>query len=280
MVDDVTVACVQMNSGPEIEENLVQAAELVKSAALQGAEFIATPENTDFIRKDPTLTLQTAMSDTEHPGVPVFSELAKSLKIWLLIGSMKIKVSETHLVNRSFLFRPTGQLLASYDKIHLFDVALQNGEKHQESDTTMSGHKAIVANTDWRKLGMSICYDLRFPYLYRTMAQKGAEMIAVPSAFTEFTGKAHWESLLRARAIETGSYIIAPAQCGSHEGGRKTHGHSMIIGPWGQVFNERQENTPGVITWKLDFLNVTKARHSVPSLMHDRQFDFYQTKNL
>ena len=280
MVDDVTVACVQMNSGPSIEENLVQAGQLIEEAARQGAELVCTPENTDYMRKNADLTLESAYDATKHPGIPVFSELAKANKIWLLIGSMKIKVSDKHIVNRSFLFRPTGSLVASYDKIHLFDVSLQNGEKHNESDTTEAGTKAVVTNTDWRKLGMSICYDLRFPYLYRTMAQKGAEMIAVPSAFTAYTGSAHWEALLRARAIETGSYIIAPAQCGRHEGGRETHGHSMIVGPWGQVFNERQENTPGVITWKLDFLNVTKARHSVPSLMHDRQFDFYQTKNL
>jgi len=280
MVDDVTVACIQMNSGSKIQENLVQAGELIEKAARDGAEIVITPENTDFIRKDARLTLESALSDSEHPGIPVFSELAKANKIWLLIGSMKIKVSDTHLVNRGFLFRPTGQLVASYDKIHLFDVALQNGEKHQESDTTMPGYKAVVANTDWRKLGMTICYDLRFPYLYRTMAQRGAEMIAVPSAFTAYTGKAHWETLLRARAIETGSYILAPAQCGRHEGGRQTHGHSMIVGPMGQIFAQREEDTPGIISWKLDFLNVTKARHSIPSLQHDREFDFYQTKNL
>ncbi|MEM7617897.1 MAG: carbon-nitrogen hydrolase family protein [Pseudomonadota bacterium] len=280
MVDDVKVACIQMNSGSDIEENLVEAGKLIQGAARDGAELIMTPENTDFIRKDNELTLKTAKNDDEHPGIPFFSELASKNRVWLLIGSMKIKVSATHVVNRSFLFRPTGQLMASYDKIHLFDVALQNDEKYKESDFVEPGAKAVVASTPWRKLGMTICYDVRFPYLYRTMAQAGADMIAVPSAFTEFTGKAHWETLLRARAIETGSFVMAPAQGGEHEGGRKTYGHSMIIDPWGNIMAHKEDYDPGFITADLDFLKVTKARFSVPSLMHDRKYDFYQTKNL
>jgi len=280
MVDDVKVACVQMNSGPDIEDNLLQAGKMIEQAALEGAEFVLTPENTDFMRATDQETLSTALSDDEHPGIPFFSELARKNKIWILVGSMKIKVSDNKVVNRSFLFRPTGQLMASYDKIHLFDVSLQNGENYSESDSVQPGNKAVVASTPWRKLGLSICYDVRFPSLYRMMAQHGAEMMAVPAAFTEFTGKAHWETLLRARAIETGSYVLAPAQGGVHEGGRRTYGHSMIIDPWGTVLTAKEDDTPGIITRKLDFLNVTKARHSLPSLKHDREFDFYQTKNL
>jgi predicted amidohydrolase len=280
MVDDVKVACVQLNSGPEITDNLKQAGEWIAKAARDGAEFILTPENTDFMRKDAASMLETALDDESHPGIPFFSELARELKIWLLIGSMKIKVSETHVVNRSFLFRSTGQLVATYDKIHLFDVDLPNGEKHRESDSVEAGTKAVVSNTPWRKLGMTICYDLRFPYLYRTMAQKDASMIAVPSAFTALTGEAHWETLVRARAIETGSFVLAPAQCGKHEGDRKTHGHSMIVSPWGKILAEKKEDEPGFIMANLDFLNVTKARFSVPSLKNDREYDFYQTKNL
>ncbi len=280
MVDDVKVACVQMNSGPDIEENLLQAGKLIEQAAREECGFVLTPENTDFMRHDAQATLKTALDDDTHPGIPFFSEIARKNKIWLLIGSMKIKISETHVVNRSFLFRPTGQLMASYDKIHLFDVSLQNGEQYKESDTVQPGTRAVVANTPWRNLGMTICYDVRFPSLYRTMAQKGAEMIAVPAAFTEFTGKVHWETLLRARAIETGSYILAPAQGGKHEGGRKTYGHSMIIDPWGRVMAVKEDDTPGIVTWKLDFLNVTKSRFSLPSLTHDRTYDFYQGKNL
>ena len=280
MVDDVNVACVQMTSGPSIEENLLQAGKLIEQAANAGAEFVLTPENTDFMRKNSDLMIETALDDNTHPGIPFFSEVARKNKIWLLIGSMKIKVSDTHVVNRSFLFRPTGQLMASYDKIHLFDVALQNGETHRESDNVQPGTKAVVAGTPWRKLGMSICYDVRFPALYRKMAQEGAEMLAIPAAFTEYTGKAHWETLLRARAIETGSYVLAPAQGGKHEGDRMTYGHSMIIDPWGKILARQEDDQPGVISYKLDFLNVTKARFAIPCLKHDREFDFYQSKNL
>ena len=280
MVDDVKVACIQMNSGPDIQENLVESGKLIQQAARDGADFILTPENTDFMRKSNELMLETALDDNSHPGIPLFSEMASKHRVWLLIGSMKIKISNTHVVNRSFLFRPTGQLMASYDKIHLFDVALTNGEKHKESDHVQAGTKAVVASTPWRKLGMAVCYDVRFPYLFRTMAQADAEMIAVPAAFTEFTGKAHWETLLRARAIETGSFILAPAQGGEHEGGRKTFGHSMIIDPWGNIMAHKDDAEPGIISANLDFLKVTKARFSIPSLKHDREYDFYQTKNL
>lgn len=277
-MSSVKVACIQMNSGPDIEENLKQAGHLIRDAAKDEAAFIVTPENTDFMRESAELTIETALEANKHPGIPFFSFLAKELKVWILIGSMKIKVSDTHVVNRSFLFRDTGQLVASYDKIHLFDVDLPTGEKHRESASTLSGDKAVVVNTPWKKLGMSICYDVRFPYLYRTMAQKGAEMMAVPAAFTAHTGQAHWETLLRARAIETGSFVIAPAQCGEHEGGRKTYGHSMIIGPWGTVLEEKKENSIGFITRQINFIDSVKARAAVPSLEHDRAYDFYKIK--
>lgn len=272
------VACVQMNSGPDIDSNLKQAGTIIRDAARDEADFIATPENTDFMRLDAPSTIETALSADKHPGIPFFSFLAKELKVWLLIGSMKIKVDENKVVNRSFLFRDTGQLIASYDKIHLFDVDLPNGESHRESDSVLPGNKAIVVPVADRKIGMSICYDLRFPYLYRTLAQKGAELMTVPAAFTEHTGQAHWEVLLRARAIETGSFVVAPAQVGEHEGGRKTYGHSMIVGPWGQVLAEKTDDTPGFIARKIDFLDSVKARAAIPSLKHDRAFDFYKTK--
>lgn len=277
-MSEVKVACVQLNSGPDIEENLKQAAILIRDAARDGAEFIATPENTDFMRKTNQETLETARDTDSHPGIPFFSFLAKELKVWLLIGSMKIKVSDTKVANRSFLFTDTGLLKATYDKMHLFDVKLPNGEEHQESAHVEAGAKAIVLPTPWKNLGMSICYDVRFPYLYRAMAHKGAEMMTIPAAFTAHTGQAHWETLLRARAIETGSFIIAPAQCGEHEGGRQTYGHSMIVGPWGQILAEKTQDTPGFIARKINFLDVTKARVAIPSLQHDREFDFYKTR--
>ncbi len=275
----VKVACIQLNSGPDIEENLKQAGALIRDAAKDECEFIATPENTDFMRKTSALSVETALEANKHPGIPFFSFLAKELSVWLLIGSMRIKVSDNQVVNRSFLFRDTGQLVASYDKIHLFDVSLPNGEDYRESDHVLPGEKAVIINTPWRKLGMSICYDIRFPQLYRSMAQNGAEIMAVPAAFTAHTGAAHWETLLRARAIETGSFVIAPAQCGAHEGGRQTHGHSMIVGPWGQVLAEKTVNTAGIISRKINLIDVTKARKAIPSLQHDRAFDFYKTKD-
>ena len=276
----VKVGCVQLNSGPDIEENLKEAGTLIREAARDECEFIATPENTDFMRSTPQLTLATALESADHPGMAFFSALAKELSVWILVGSMKIKVSEKAVANRSFLFRDTGQLVASYDKIHLFNVDLPNGESHREGDTVIAGEKAAVVNTPWKKLGMSICYDVRFPYLYRAMAHQGAAMMAIPAAFTEHTGKAHWEVLLRARAIETGSFVIAPAQCGEHEGGRSTYGHSMIVGPWGQVLAEKTEATPGFIARKIDLLDVTKVRTAIPSLEHDRTFEFYKTKTM
>ncbi|MCI5060552.1 MAG: carbon-nitrogen hydrolase family protein [Alphaproteobacteria bacterium] len=276
----VTVSCVQLNSSEHIEENLEQAAVHIREAAAAGAEFITTPENTDFIRKTPELTLETAPLVGEHPGLPAFSFLAKELSVWILVGSMKVKLDNGKLANRSFLFSDTGQLMASYDKMHLFDVDLPNGESHQESAIMQPGEKAVVVNTPWKKLGLSICYDIRFPYLFRDLAKNGAEMIALPSAFTVPTGRDHWETLLRARAIETGSFIIAPAQCGIHEGGRETYGHSMIVGPWGQVLAEKTERSSGYILRKISFLDVTKARAAIPSLQHGRSYEFYKSKDL
>ncbi len=276
---NVKVACVQMNSNADIDQNLMQAGEMIRDAAKEDCEFITTPENTDFMAANKLEMMETAETAGKHPGIPFFSFLAKDLKVWLSIGSMKIKIDDSHIVNRSFLFRDTGQLVASYDKIHLFDVDLPDGESHRESDSFVAGDRAVVMNTPWKKLGMSICYDVRFPALYRGMAQAGAEMMTVPAAFTAQSGKAHWETLLRARAIETGSFVIAAAQGGSHPGGRQTHGHSMIIGPWGEVLAEKNDDTPGYITRNIDFLEVTKARHSIPSLQHDRPFEIYKAKD-
>ncbi len=276
---ELIVGCVQMNSGPEIQDNLQSAAKLIISAAKEGAEFIVTPENTDFMRLNARLTLETALEADKHPGIQFFSVLAKELGVWLLIGSMKVKASENKVANRSFLFNPKGQLMASYDKIHLFDADLQNGESYRESEFAIAGEKAVIANVEDRSLGMSICYDVRFPYLYRTLAQNGAEMIAIPSAFAAHTGKDHWETLVRARAIETGSYVIAPAQYGEHEGGRKTHGHSMIVDPLGRILKEVTEDQDGVITHKIKFIEVAKARTAIPSLKHDRDYQFLKPKH-
>ena len=265
-------ACVQMNAGPDVSENLKTAETFVREAAGQGAQFVVTPEHTCHVRFPAEGMLESAFSQDEHPGVSFFSDLARELGVWLLIGSMAVKVSEDKLLNRSFLFSDQGDLVATYDKIHLFDVALPTGEVHRESDLIKPGEMAVVASTPWAKVGMSICYDVRFPHLYRDLAKAGASILAVPAAFTVPTGRAHWEILLRARAIETGSFVMASAQTGEHEGGRRTWGHSMIINPWGEVLAVA-ESEPGVILAELNLGAVAKTRRTIPALQHDRLYE-------
>ncbi len=265
------VACVQITSGPVIDENLDRTASFIRQAAKQGTKFVATPENTCHLRFPPASKLQSAYPMETHPAIPFFSALAKELKITLLIGSIAVKTKDK-LWNRSLLFTSDGVLQNTYDKIHLFDVDLPTGESHKESDIMKPGQRAVTAkiNDDFT-LGLTICYDLRFAHLYRSLAKIGANIMCVPSAFTVPTGKAHWETLLRARAIETGSYVIAPAQVGTHEGGRRTYGHSLIISPWGEVLTDGEEGE-GIITADIDIQAVTQARKSVPALQHDREF--------
>ncbi len=272
MGEIIKTACVQMNSGPDIDENIAEASDLIRAAAGQGAQFIATPENTCHIRSPQTEKLETALPEETHPALPAFSDLAQALGVWLLAGSLSIKLTdENRIANRSFLFSDTGEVIARYDKVHLFDVDLPTGESHRESDVVRPGTQAVIADLPWVRLGMTICYDLRFAYLYRDLAQAGAAIMAVPAAFTVPTGLAHWETLLRARAIETGSFVVAPAQCGEHHGGRRTYGHSLIIGPWGEVLAEGGEE-PGIIFADLDLAAVDKARQAIPALKHDRSF--------
>ncbi|PJB73382.1 MAG: amidohydrolase [Alphaproteobacteria bacterium CG_4_9_14_3_um_filter_47_13] len=267
----VRTACIQLNSGAEIQPNLEAAASLIRQAAEQGAQFIATPENSCHMRARQEDRLETSMPEETHRGVPFFSKLAQEYGIWLLVGSMSIRLEGGHLANRSFLFNDKGALLARYDKIHLFDVDLPTGESHRESNLVKAGTEAVTVKMPWGTLGMSICYDLRFSYLYRDLARAGASILAVPAAFTVPTGQAHWDVLLRARAIETGSFVVAPAQCGTHEGGRKTYGHSMIISPWGEILAEGDAE-PGIIIADLDLSEVSKARQAIPALQHDRDY--------
>src|SRR5579859_3993966 len=231
-------ACVQLRSSDDVAENISETSRLVREAASLGAQFIATPENTTLMAPDGGAKLARSYDEARDPALPVFSALARDLKVWLLIGSLAIKVSDTKTANRSFLFAPDGTITARYSKIHLFDVELASGEVYRESNTVEGGNEAVVADTDFGLVGLSICYDLRFPQLYRRLAQKGAFLFTVPSAFTVPTGEAHWHVLLRARAIENGAFVIAPAQGGAHANGRKTYGHSLIIAPWGEILAE------------------------------------------
>ena len=215
--------------------------------------------------------LEKAKPEAEHPAIPAFSALAAELGVWLLIGSLQIKLDAATCANRSFLFDDRGRVAARYDKIHMFDVDLKGGESYRESKTFRPGERAVVADTPWGKVGLTVCYDLRFAYLYRALAQAGASFLTVPSAFTVPTGQAHWHTLLRARAIETGSFVFAPAQCGEHAEGRKTYGHSLIVAPWGEVLADGGEE-PGVITADIDPAKVAEARAMIPALTHDRRF--------
>jgi len=268
----IKAACIQLSSTANIDENLVQAEGFIKQAAADGATFIATPENTCRMRATKEQKLESSWEEKDHPAIPFFSKLSKQLSVWLLIGSLSsVRLTNGKLANRSYLFNPEGKIVSKYDKIHLFDVDLPNGDCYRESDSCAGGDRAVLADTDFATLGLTICYDLRFPHLFRHLAKAGAHIIAVPSAFTVPTGRAHWEALLRARAIETGCFIMAPAQCGEHEGGRGTWGHSLIISPWGEILGEAGEE-PGYFIIDLDMSRVVKARGAVPSLRHDRKF--------
>jgi predicted amidohydrolase len=267
------IACIQLTSGADIAANIARIEVLVKSAAAQGAKFVAFPENAFYMRAEgqaapPKYTLAT------HPGAKAASAMAKQHGLWLLAGSIATIPSlrnDKKSYNRSLLFNPQGKIAAQYDKIHLFDVDIGDGQTYRESARFLSGKKAVVAKLPWCKLGMTVCYDLRFPQLYRALAKKGAEILAVPSAFTQVTGEAHWHVLLRARAIEDSCFVIAPAQTGTHPGGRKTYGHSLIIDPWGKILADGGTQE-GVVVAEIDLEEVKKVRKKLPSLQHDRKF--------
>lgn len=264
-------ACVQLCSSDDVAENISETARLVRKAAARGAKFIATPENTTLMARDGQAKLANSFNESDDPALPVFSALAKELGAWLLIGSLAIKVSETKTANCSFLFAPDGDIKARYSKIHLFDVDLASGEVYRESSTVAGGDCAVLADTAFGPMGLSICYDIRFPQLYRRLAQKGAFLFTVPSAFTVPTGDAHWHVLLRARAIENGAFVVAPAQAGLHANGRRTYGHSLIVAPWGEVLAEADVE-PGVIVADIDPALSELARTKIPNLKHDRAF--------
>ncbi len=264
-------ACVQLRSGREVAPNIEAAAALIAQAADGGAQFIATPENTSLMEADRALLFQKTKPEDEDAALAALRAVARNRKIWLLIGSLPIRIAAEKLANRSFLIAPGGQIAARYDKIHMFDVDLGNGERYAESRNFEPGADAVTADLPWGRLGLTVCYDLRFPHLYRGLAHAGARFITVPAAFTKPTGEAHWHVLLRARAIETGSFVIAPAQGGRHENGRDTFGHSLIIAPWGEILAEAGIE-PGIVMAEIDPAKVDEARGKVPSLLHDRAF--------
>jgi predicted amidohydrolase len=269
----VQAALLQLNAGPDITENLKAAEGLVREAAGRGAKFILTPENTCHMITPQAKKLETSLPEEGHPAVGLFSDLARELGVWISLGSIAVKVRDDKIANRGYIFNDKGVTVAQYDKIHLFDVDLPTGEKHRESNIVLAGDKVVVVDTPFGKVGMAICYDLRFADQFRALAKAGAEILIVPSAFTVPTGQAHWEPLLRARAIENGCFVLAAAQTGEHHGGRRTYGHSLAVGPWGAVLADGGEAT-GVVMVELDPTAVKTAREAIPSLQHDRVFGF------
>jgi predicted amidohydrolase len=272
------VCCLQMRSCRSVEDNLQTVQELVRAAASQGAEYVLTPEMTTLLERDKASLFSKILLQEDDPAVRRFADLACKAALYLHIGSMAFVQKPSangavRAVNRSLLFAPDGSLLTTYDKIHMFDVALDSGEQWRESGTYDAGSQAVTVSCGEMKAGLSICYDLRFPALYRALAQAGATMLTVPAAFTVPTGKAHWHALLRARAIENGAYVLAAAQGGLHEDGRSTYGHSLIIDPWGEIIAKKNDDTPGFIMADIRAEKAEAVRRQIPSLHHDRPFD-------
>jgi predicted amidohydrolase len=271
------VGLVQMRTGRDVARNLADATGFIREAAQQGASYIQTPEVTTLMELDRARLFVETRPEEGNPAVAHFRALARELGIWLHIGSMGVLVKPDKIANRALLIDPHGRITARYDKIHMFDVQLPGGESYRESRNFEPGSKAVLADTPWGGLGITICYDLRFPHLYRTLAKAGARIIAIPAAFTVPTGEAHWHTLLRARAIETECFVLAAAQGGKHENGRATYGHSLVVAPWGEIIAEAGTE-PGVLMAELDLGSVDEARRRVPSLEHDRPFEILHAR--
>jgi predicted amidohydrolase len=265
------VACVQLNAKPNLSPNLDEARTWIRRARDQGADLIATPENTSGMHADRASLMASALPEKGHPAIGCFSDLARETGAWLLVGSISIKLDSGKLANRSMLFNPSGGVGATYDKIHMFDADPTDGHAYRESATFEPGERAVVADAGPARLGLSICYDVRFGPLYAALARAGASVIAVPAAFTVPTGKAHWHVLLRARAIETGAFVIAPAQTGEHAAGRRTYGHSLIVSPWGEVLADGGESE-GFVVADCDLDRVEEAHRMIRALHHTRPF--------
>ena len=268
---EFTVACLQVTAGNVLQDNVDTAVRLVKQAVEGGADLIMMPENVTMMEWGRKAITSKAQPEKDHEGLSAFRDAAQQHKVWIHCGSLSISLDDDRIANRTYVLNDLGEIVATYDKIHMFDVDLGDGERYAESTTFAPGDKAVVVDLPWGRLGLTICYDLRFPALYRSLAHAGAELITVPSAFTQVTGEAHWHVLLRARAIETGSFVVAPAQTGNHPGDRMTYGHALIVDPWGKVLADAGTET-GVITTKINLGKVDKVRKRMPSLSHDRTF--------
>jgi deaminated glutathione amidase len=266
----VKTALIQLRSGRDMARNIADASALIRDAARNGAEFVLTPEMTNILETDRDRLKGLVRSEQEDPAVNAFAELARDQRVWLLAGSLALKGPNTKLLNRSLLFSPSGTVLARYDKIHLFDVDLPTGQSLRESSAYEACHPVPLVPLPFATVGLTICYDVRFPHLYSDLARAGGEVLTVPSAFTKVTGEAHWHVLLRARAIETGSFVLAPAQGGVHECGRETYGMSLAVSPSGEIMAEGGEE-PQVIMTEIDRRQVLDARRRIPVLAATRE---------
>lgn len=275
-MSSIRIACLQMRSGTNMDGNIKQLSELAREAGSKGASYIQSPEMTGLLEKNPKRLLELVCDQDADPVFAACSELARELNVWFHLGSTPVRLVDTSesrkAANRGALFSPDGQLRATYDKIHMFDVAVDSQNAWRESNRFAAGVQTHVVNMGGTMLGLSICYDLRFPQLYRQQSKLGAQILTCPSAFTKPTGEAHWEVLLRARAIENGAFMIAAAQGGAHADGRLTHGHSMVIGPWGDIIGEIGGDEPGVLIADLDISQVEEARKRIPNIANERKF--------
>ncbi len=265
------VACVQNGATADIEASMAEATALARAARGAGAELICLPEYFTSLDVEGSLLISKPFSENAHPALPHYQDLAREFGAWLLLGSLAITAEGGKVTNRSYLLDPAGRIAARYDKIHLFDVQLGGGESYRESATVAPGDRAVLAATPWGPLGLSVCYDLRFPQLYHALAEAGAVYFSVPAAFTKTTGEAHWHVLNRARAIETGCYVFAPCQYGDHGVGKASFGHSLIVDPWGRILAEA-DDAAGYIVTEVDPAAVTEARRKIPALQHARTF--------
>jgi predicted amidohydrolase len=269
------VGLVQMRSGLDPQANLTSLLSSIDEAKRNGADYVQTPEMTNILALKREQLFANIVAEEHDPTLATMRELAQKLSIYIHIGSLAIKISPDKAVNRAFVIDRKGEIAARYDKIHMFDVDLAGGESYRESANYRPGDLAVIADLPWGRLGVTICYDLRFPALYRALAEAGASFLAIPAAFTKQTGEAHWQVLMRARAIENGCYVIAAAQGGLHENGRSTFGHSIVVDPWGKVVAEGGTE-PGVIMAEIDPAAVAAARSKVPSLNHGRRFELVE----
>ena len=268
-------AMIQMRSGLTPSANLDDAVRLIGEAKSAGADYVLTPEMTNIMEIKRERLFATIVDEEADTSLATLRELARKLGIYIHVGSLAIKLAPEKAANRSFLIAPSGDIAARYDKIHMFDVDLSHGESYRESRSYRPGEQAVLSDLPWGRLGLTVCYDLRFPALYRALAEAGATMLAIPSAFTQQTGEAHWHILVRARAIENGCFVFAAAQGGKHENGRATFGHSLIVDPWGRILAEGRTE-PGVVMAEIDPAEVSKARSRIPSLQHGRRFEIVE----